>query len=60
MLDVISVSVDEKNADWQKALKEEKMEWAQLRAAQRESMMELSFKYNLLSIPRLWLVDPGG
>lgn len=60
MLDVISVSVDEKNADWQKALKEEKMEWAQLRAAQRESMMELSFKYNLLSIPRLMLVDPEG
>ena len=60
VLDVISVSVDEKNADWQKALKEEKMEWAQLRAAQRESMMELSFKYNLLSIPRLMLVDPEG
>lgn len=59
-LNVVSVSVDEKENDWLKSLEKENMPWTQLRAATDESMRELSLKYNLRSIPRLIIINPAG
>ena len=59
MLDVISVSVDEKNADWQKALKEEKLPWAQFRSLP-EQTKTFTEQYNLIGIPAFFIIDSEG
>ncbi|WP_065220469.1 MULTISPECIES: TlpA disulfide reductase family protein [Butyricimonas] len=59
-LNVVSISMDEKKADWEKAMKEENMPWAQLRCDDQKSYTEISKAYRVTSIPRLVLLDPQG
>ena len=59
-LNVISISMDEKKADWEKALKEEDMPWTQLRAGDRKGYTDIMMNYNVVSIPRLVIIDPEG
>lgn len=58
-LKVCSVSLDEKEADWRKALEKEKMPWVQLwtNAQQVESVCKA---YQIASIPRLILLNDKG
>lgn len=58
--DVVSISLDTKKADWEKAMQEEAMPWAQLWVGNGRNYNALIAKYNLLSIPRLLLIDPQG
>ena len=58
-LQVISVSADQKENDWQKALGEEQMEWKQLRLAGPEAR-QAAVGYGLSSIPYLVLIAPDG
>ena len=59
-LNVVSISMDEKKTDWEKAMKEEDMPWTQLRSNDRKSYTEIFKTYNVTSIPRLVLLDPAG
>lgn len=56
---VISISLDEKKEDWQKALREEKMPWPQFIAGNRGYNL-LASRYNISSIPTLVLIDGEG
>ena len=58
-LQVISVSVDKKEADWKQALEEEKMAWSQYRVDDK-GLMQLAKAYRLTSIPYLVLLNPQG
>ena len=58
-LDIISVSVDRKEADWQRAMKEEQMSWRQFTVTPEVSK-QLSELYQLTGIPFLLLLDPDG
>lgn len=58
-LKVVSVSVDENDAAWRKAMKEENMSWSQFHAV-GDQMNELSNIFFLQSIPRLVVLDPEG
>ena len=58
--DVVSISLDTKKADWEKAMQEEAMPWTQLWVGNGRNYNALIAKYNLLSIPRLLLIDPQG
>lgn len=58
-LDIISVSVDRKEADWQRAMKEEQMPWRQFTVTPEVSK-QLSELYQLTGIPFLLLLDPDG
>lgn len=59
-LDVFSVSVDETEAPWRKAMEKEKMEWAQYRLDGEKQMGEGARAFFITSIPRLILLDDKG
>lgn len=56
---VISISLDEKKESWQRAMKEEKMPWAQF-IVDEEGFDRLTDNYHFQSIPRLILIDGKG
>lgn len=58
-LEVISISVDNKEEDWKHAMEDEQMPWIQLRSMPAE-MALLKEKYNLQSIPTLLILSPEG
>lgn len=57
--EIISISVDAKENDWQKAMKEEGMVWTQLR---NPGGLEgdVKEKYNILGVPTCLLLDKEG
>lgn len=57
--EIISISVDGKDADWQKAMKEEGMVWTQLR---NPDGLEgaVKEKYNILGVPTCLVLDKEG
>lgn len=55
----ISLSLDRKEPDWQKALKEEKLPWTQFRSLP-EQTQKFAEQYNLYGIPTFFLVDREG
>lgn len=58
-MNVYSISCDESEAAWRKAMEQEKMEWKQLRL-NPDQMAEASNLYYISAIPRLILLDPQG
>lgn len=58
-LDIYSISVDETEAPWRKAMEKEKMEWAQLHLS-KEQIGPAANAFFLTSIPRLILIDDQG
>ncbi len=56
---IVSVSVDEKEADWQKAMKEERMTWTQARIT-GGIMGEEMKKFNITGIPMCMVLDGEG
>lgn len=56
---IVSVSVDEKEADWQKAMKEERMTWTQARIT-GGIMGEEVKKFNITGIPMCIVLDGEG
>ncbi|GAB3767131.1 TlpA family protein disulfide reductase [Spirosoma pomorum] len=54
-LSIVSLSLDEQQPRWHRALQEEKMFWPQLLVHQPNSLMQLDKKYDLKSIP-VWLL----
>ena len=56
---IISISVDEKEKEWQKAMKEEKMIWTQARITDG-IMGETVKKYNLTGVPTCIILDKEG
>jgi thiol-disulfide isomerase/thioredoxin len=56
---IISVSVDSRDADWKKAVKEEKMSWIQLRNAKGMGGIILN-EYNILGVPTCIVLDKQG
>ncbi len=59
-LNVVSVSMDKEQADWEQAMQEENMPWAQAWAGKPEAMNAASRSYNITTIPRLLLISPEG
>lgn len=57
---VLSVSLDQNKADWEKAMKDEEMPWPQLGINGQEQLMAVGRSYNITGIPRLILLDPEG
>ena len=57
--DIISISVDEKDADWKRALNEEKMDWVQLRDEGFTAGKAFS-EYQVMGIPCCLVLDPQG
>lgn len=57
--DIISISLDSKKENWQKALEEEKMPWPQF-IADNKGYEQLTSRYNISSIPNLILIDGEG
>ena len=57
--EIISVSIDQKNKDWQKAMKEEKMPWIQLNDPQGENGPAIQV-YNVTGVPHCILLDKEG
>lgn len=55
----ISVSLDQQEADWQKALKEENIPWAQFRS-KPEQTKAFAEQYNLVGIPVFFIIDSEG
>lgn len=58
-LDVCSVSLDEKEQSWRKAMEEEKMSWTQL-WSDKEQAEDICKAYYITSIPRLILLNDKG
>lgn len=58
-LEFLSVSVDKKDADWRKAMKEEQLPWTQL-CATKAFTREMGKVYQITSIPTFLIVDPEG
>ena len=58
-LQVVSVSLDEKEAAWRKAMKEEKMPWTQLWLT-GDNLRQAAQAYIIQTIPRLLLISPEG
>lgn len=56
---IVSVSVDEKEADWQKAMKEERMTWTQARITSGIMGEEVK-KFNITGIPMCMVLDGEG
>ncbi len=54
-LKVNSISCDQKEADWRKAMDEEKMSWPQA-IVTKDQMMPFMTAYNITTIPRLILI----
>lgn len=59
-LSVISVSFDQNQADWEKAMEEENMPWVQLWAGNSGQMTAAQQAYRISGIPRLLLITPDG
>lgn len=55
----VSVSLDQKEADWQKALKEENLPWPQFRSLP-EQTKAFAEQYHLYGIPEFFIVDREG
>lgn len=55
-LDIVSITLDKKDADWRKALREEQMPWHQLNAAGSD----VTQLYNVQGIPHILLIGPDG
>lgn len=58
-LNIISISVDKKRQDWEKAMEEENMPWQQYQVPQ-SSMKALKDGYYIMFIPSLVVIDPDG
>lgn len=58
-LNIISISVDKKRQNWEKAMKEENMPWQQYQVPQ-SSMKALKDGYYIRYIPSLVVIDPDG
>ena len=58
-LNVVSISVDKKRSDWERAMEEEKMPWQQTLVPQA-SMKALRDGYYVRFIPSLVVIDPDG
>ena len=58
-MNVYSISCDEREPAWRKAMEKEKMEWTQLRLTQ-DQLGAVGRHYLLSAIPRLILLDPQG
>jgi len=58
-MNVYSISCDEAEAAWRKAMEQEKMEWTQLRL-NPDQLAEAAKLYFISAIPRLILLDPQG
>lgn len=58
ILRVNSISCDQKEPDWRKAMNEENMPWSQA-IVSKEQMMPFMTAYNITTIPRLILVKGG-
>ncbi|NIG57575.1 TlpA disulfide reductase family protein [Chitinophaga sp. Cy-1792] len=56
---IISVSIDERKADWEKAMNEEKMEWTQL-CDMKGFSGPVSQRYKVEGIPFSIVIDPNG
>lgn len=54
-VEIVSVSIDKKEADWRKALKEENMPWPNFLDQQ-----EIADKWNVKAIPAMFIVDAKG
>lgn len=59
-MDVYSISVDENDKAWRKAMEKEKMEWQQYHLAGNEQMGKGAQAFFIQSIPRLILLDGNG
>ena len=51
---IVSISIDKNESDWQKALKEEGLEWPNFRS------QEVSDLYRVKSVPTMYLIDSKG
>lgn len=58
-LNIVSISVDKKRADWESAMEDEKMPWQQALVPQT-SMKALKDGYFVQYIPSLVVIDPNG
>jgi len=58
-LNIVSISVDRKRQDWEKAMDEEKMTWGQYLVPQA-AMKALTDGYYVKFIPSLVVIDPEG
>lgn len=58
-LNIVSISVDKKRADWESAMEQEKMPWQQCLVPQT-SMKALGDAYFVRYIPSLVVIDPDG
>lgn len=58
-LNVVSVSVDQREADWRRAEKQEAMPWTQL-WLNKAQLNRAALAYDIQSIPRLVLINPEG
>jgi thiol-disulfide isomerase/thioredoxin len=59
-LNIVSISIDDDENAWQKALEKENMPWSQFLALSDSSRIKLDKKYNLQSIPVWILLDSEG
>ena len=55
----VSISIDQKEEDWRKALKEEDLPWLQFHSLSEQTERFVK-DYNLLGIPAFFLVDSDG
>lgn len=58
-LNMISISIDERDADWKKAVQEENMEWIQL-CDQKGFNGEVNSAYQIRGVPFCLILDPEG
>ncbi len=58
-LNIVSISVDKRRQDWEKAMKEENMSWSQFLVPQ-SSMKALKDGYYVRFVPSLVIIDPEG
>lgn len=54
--EILAISIDEKEAEWLKAVKEDKMPWLQV----RDNQFDVSRLYQISSIPRNFLIAADG
>lgn len=59
-LNVLSISMDGTQAEWEQAMEEENMPWQQAWAGNDKAMAAASQNYNITTIPRLLLISPEG
>ena len=55
--EVVSISIDENEKAWRKAMEEEKMPWGQLLTPNKDSTMK---QFQFSGVPTLYMVDPDG